>query len=77
MSFSSPEIENGQYQGTQVFQKDDINQQKDDEDGDTYLGTLRSWAGNSSTSGIPNIERSKHIIRIIIWVVLVLGGAGR
>ncbi len=67
-----------QYQGNKVHLKDDINKQEEEaEQESTYVGTLRTWAENSNTTGISNIERSKHPIRIIIWIILVCAGAGR
>ncbi len=77
VSLSSSDVEIQQYQGSAMPINEDIGKKKHNTaENNTYLGTLRSWAENSSTTGIPNIERSKHPIRIIIWVIVVLVGAG-
>ena len=42
----------------------------------TPMATLTSWAQNSSCHGIGSIERSSHVIRKIMWVIIFLGFSG-
>ena len=48
----------------------------DDKDGASVLQYLKVWASNSVCNGIPNIERSAHIVRKVTWILLVLAGTG-
>ena len=52
-------------------------QEETDEEQETFKSLLAEWMENASTNGIPNIQRSVHIVRKIFWIVLVLVGTGR
>ena len=46
-------------------------EQAGEEEQETYKSLLIEWMQNTSTNGIPAIERSVHIVRKLAWIVLV------
>ena len=43
----------------------------------TPLEWIKRWAIQSSCNGIPNIQRSKNPIRLLVWILIVIAGTGR
>ncbi len=59
--------------------------ERDEKDGEkekeeeetTIMGLCKSWLENSSTNGVPQIDRSEHIVRKLFWIAIVLAGTGK
>lgn len=60
-----------------VLKMESDKQEATDEEQETFKSLLTEWMENASANGIPNIQRSVHIIRKIVWILLVLVGTGR
>ena len=46
------------------------------EEQDSLMSIFGEWAQNTNVNGVPSVERAKHPLRKIVWLLLVLAGAG-